>query len=87
MMALIALSVGVVLIVFAAHSLGYISKEKEPIKAFTNSPISPTEHLPAPPPAQIETTESKARIALIAGCILALAGGIMAAYYKDELGA
>lgn len=83
MVGLVLLSIGVVLIVFAFHRMGYIPAKKPEITIITNSPVSPTEHMPTNAPIVAGPKRHDARLFLIAGIGLLIIGGGVAVYFRD----
>lgn len=77
MIGLIILSLGIVLIVFAFHSMGLIEKKHQPTQV-TDSPISPTEHFPE------KVVEPRPEILwiMIGGIAMILVGGCIAAWHR-----
>ncbi len=83
MVGLALLSVGVVLLVFAFHQLGYLPIRQK-TTVLTNSPISPTEHLPVSGKIIPEPEEVNIRLILVVGLAMVVAGGIIAILHREK---
>jgi hypothetical protein len=73
MIGLVSLSLGIVLIVFACHRMGYLPEKFHENKTFTNSPLSPTEHLPEEEGGQGEPSQDSTLV-LMGGMVLFVIG-------------
>lgn len=76
----ILLSLGVTLILFAGHGMGFLPKKAQPKEKLTNSPLSPTDYYPENAPLAGSSDGVKW---LWVGAISVLVGGILVVRYRE----
>jgi hypothetical protein len=77
----IALSMGVILIIYAINGRGYIPESSSSIDAITNSPISPTQRMPENIP--IVQSVGCMQLWMGIGVVLVVAGGWIAIRFRN----